>query len=563
MPPFDHSNKPLPGFTLDRRKLMMKRTFKGREWRLIITLPMAVVAMGLLIQYLIGYASLIPHGPLEPVIIDRVLTPMAPPRLSDAAGLPTAAAVAEQLPLVRELLADRANVRHTDDLDALTIAWAQELLLADAKSPPIPQRVIARDLLLDGVRPGAAVVLHGRLEDSLTAPLAVAGTDTEADTEAEAETETAPESSTVYQRLVIRLDEQQTVQVLAPAAAATLIIGREVQVAGRFLGEAPVPTGTTGDTLMPLVVARSARFDETRQTEGDQDLAEMRTGVPSHLPEDLYDHLNDERSVLESRAYYYQLGQAKLDLVAPEAFTNAPLANAVADDIHHDPSLFRGKPFTVSGYVYRTWEDLNVARDQPFGIDRVQRILLWNRDLGKLTELVDGKEQIKTHILRLYEICLIGSQPMPKRGDKLTLQGRFLKFRAIPVDPNSLRDKKNNVTRQSDKVYTFVFISNAYDLVPPLPLYTFNWLDGIVVAASLALGIMLYWLMRRDSGFASKVSGQIARLRKTRKNLAGRMRSTAAESAAEPAAPRVSSADLAVAPSTPDHVSTPTTEPTP
>ena len=535
MTPFDQSNKPLPGFTLDRRKLMMKRTLKGREWRLIITLPLAVMIMAVLIQYLIGYASLIPHGPLEPVIIDRVLKPMAPPRLSDAPGLPTAAAVAEQLPLVRELLADHANVRHNDELDALTVAWAQELLRADAQAPPIPQRVVARDLLLDGVRPGAAVVLHGRLEDSITAPLAeaVAGS-------ANATPITppiTPEAAVVYQRLVIRLDEQQTVQVLAPADAATLIIGREIQAVGRFLGEALVPTGTSGDTVMPLVVARSVRFDETRQAEGDQDLAEMRTGVPSHMPDDLYDNLNDERSVLESRAYYYQLGQAKLDLVAPEAFANAPVANVVADDIHQDPRLFRGKPFTLSGYVYRAWEDANVARDQPFGIDRVQRILLWNRDLGKLTELVDGKVQIKTQILRLYEACLIGAQPLPKRGDKLTLQGRFLKFRAIPVEPNSLRDAKNNVTRQSDNAYTFVFVGNAYDVVPPPPLYTFKWFDVIVVVASLALGVLLYWLMRRDTGFASKVSGQIERLRKTRKGLTERQQAAIAAASSTVHAP--------------------------
>ena len=512
MTPFDQSNKPLSGFTLDRRKLAMQRTLKGREWRLIITLPLAVMIMALLIQYLIGYASLIPHGPLEPVIIDRVLPPMPPPRLADAPALPTAAAVEEQRATVKELLADRANVRHEDDLDALTIAWAQELLAADTAAPPIPQRVVARDLLLNGVRPGAAVVIHGRLEDSVSAPLGG--------------------SEATFQRLIVRLDEQQTVQVLAPASAGDLVIGREIQAVGRYLGEAPLPTGTTGTTLMPLVVARSVRFDETRQAEGDQDLAEMRTGVPSHMPEDLYANLNDERSVLESRPYYYQLGQAKLDLVAPDAFDAAPVANAVADDIHQDPRPFRGKPFTLSGYVYRAWDDPNVARDQPFGIDRVQRILLWNRDLGKLIEMHDGKPQIKTQVLRLYEICLIGAQPLPTRGEKLSIKGRFLKFRAIPVEPNSLRDKANNVTRQSDNVYTFVFVGNGYEIIPPPPLYTFKWFDAVVVVLSVALGVLLFVLLRRDRGMEGRVTAQIKLLRKTRMDLRKRPTSPAGTAAA-------------------------------
>ena len=515
MTPFDQSNKPLPGFTLDRRKLMMKRTMKGREWRLIITLPLAVMIMALLIQYLVGYASLIPHGPLEPVIIDRVLTAMPPPRLSDAAALPTAAAIEEQRAIVRELLADRATVRHEDELDALTVAWAQELLTADASSPPIPQRVIARDLMLGGVRPGSAVMIHGRLEDSIAAPIA--------------------DTTSGYQRLVVRIDEQQTVQILAPSDAATLIIGREVQAVGRYLGDATLPTGTTGMTQMPLIVARNVRFDEIRQLEGDQDLAEMRTGVPARMPDDLYDNLNDERSVLESRAYYYQLGQAKLDLISPEAFADAPVANTVADDIHQDPPHFRGKPFTLSGYVYRAWEDPNVARDQPFGIDRVQRILLWNRDLGKLTELIDGKSQLKTQILRLYEVCLIGAQPLPKRGDKLTLNGRFFKFRAIPVEPNSLRDKANNVSRQSGNVYTFVFVGNAYEIVAPPPLYTFKWFDVVVVVASLALGVLLYVLLRRDSSLEGRVSAQITRLRLTRKDLQRRKAPAETQPASSPA----------------------------
>ena len=153
---FDRSKMPVPGFSLDKRDLAHKRTLKRREWRLLLTLPVALVLMAVFIHILNGYRHLIPHGPLEPVIIERVLAPTPPVRLADAAPLPDAAAVEAERSTVRDLIADQANIRHDDTLDALTLAWAQELLAADTARPPIPQRVLARDLVLNALADYAA-----------------------------------------------------------------------------------------------------------------------------------------------------------------------------------------------------------------------------------------------------------------------------------------------------------------------------------------------------------------------------------------------------------------------
>ncbi len=494
---FDRSRQAPPGFSLDKRDHAMRRGLKQREWRLILTLPFALLLLALFIQYLIGFSKLIPNGPLEPVIVERLVAPVPPPRLADAPALPAAADIEQQRPGVGELMRDRATVRHEDALDALTIAWGDALLTADAASPPIPQRVMARDLLLEGVKPGAAVTVHGRLLDSVAAPLAG--------------------SDRVLQRLVLGLDEQQICQVLAPADAAALVIGREILVTGRFLGTAPLPTGTAGETQVPLLAARIARPD----TRDDGSLVldaedEWRGSIPAEIPADLWDDVSDERSVLESRPYYHLLGKALIDLQAVDTGTIPESGNAKADEIHTDPTPFRGSLFTVTGIVYRTWEDDNVRRDQPFGVARALRMLLWSRDFGKVTEILNGKPVIKSQILRLYEVCVIGDQPAPERGDKVQVEGRFFKFRAIPVQGDTLRDARNNVERQSDNVYTFVFVGAGYTPVAPPPRYELGWTGIIFGVVALVLGLLIFLIRRKDHRSESRVRDQIRVLRQTR-----------------------------------------------
>jgi hypothetical protein len=523
---FDRTKDPPPGFSLDRRDLVVRRTFKRREWRLILTLPLALIALAMFIQYLMGYAALIHKGPIEPIIVERVPTPTPPPRLADAPPLPDAAAIAKDRPIVLELMSDRAEVRHDDALDGLTMAWAEALMAGDRTSAPIPQQVLARDLIFGAINPGGAVAIHGRLVDSVAAP--IAGGDT-------------------WQRLAIELDEQQVVQVLTGPEAADLVIGRPVQAVGRYLGLAPLPTGTEGTTLVPLLAVRAIRPDNGTAADLVPDLAEMRTGIPGPIVAEDFAHVSDERSVLEMRPYYLLLGQAKADLgIAPDrTIAGAVNGNAEADAIHQDPSAARGKPFTITGFVYRTWQDVHVSRDQPYGLNQVTRILLWNRDFGAVTEIIDGKKHIKSQILRLYELCLIGDQPVPERGAQIQADCRFFKFRAIPVQADSLRDSRNNVHRQSHYVYTFTFVGSGFREIPPPPPYEPGWFDAVTLILAGGIALLIFILRRRDHRQEALTGPQIRRLRETRRKLdrpAGPANSTpatapAASAASDEAAP--------------------------
>jgi hypothetical protein len=497
---------------------------KRREWRLLLMLPLAMLVISLVINFLTDYARMIPNGPLEPMLEEPALPAMPGPRLGDAPPLPERQAISAETPTVRELLADRANVRHDDVLDALTLAWGEEVLAADRQSAPIPQSVLARDLLLGGVAPGAAITVHGRLLDSVPAP--VAG---------------SPSDSPGYQRLALQLDEQQIAQVLAPISAGDLVIGRDISLVGRFLGSAGVPSGTSGETQMPLIMARSVRASEQTTDPGDDDLAEMRGLLPKEFPADLYDNVSDERSILETRPYYYLLGQANLDRDGgPGLFADAASGNLHADDIHKRPDRSRGQPFVISGYVYRSWEDSNVARDQPFGVHRGLRVLLWSRDFGQVTENLDGKPTLKSQILRLYEACLVTDQPLPERGAKIIIPSRFFKFRSIPVTPNSLRDKRNGVQRQSDKVYAFVFVGSSYAFEPPPPIYTFNVLDTVIAALCIGLAVLMFVLVRRDQRLEDLIGPQVRRIRESRKRLAAGRPQTAKPISPENANPAAS-----------------------
>jgi hypothetical protein len=414
---------------------------------------------------------------------------MARPELAAAAPLADAAAVAEALPIVRELIQDRASIRHSDELDGATLAWAGTLLADDLASPPIAQRVSALDLVLGDLRPGAPVMISGRLEDAASANV----------------------GEQTWERLLVSLEDGQFAQVLAPPTARAVPIGAMVQVVGRHLGWSVLPAGSANQHL-PLLLGRAVNV-----AAAGPEATNPYRGIVT-MPPDLWQDVDDERVVVETRPYFYLLGQVNTDRTEPERFAAEALdGNANADRIHRQPDQHRGKAYRVSGYVYRAWEDATVASEQPWGISRVVRVLLWNRDSGEVTEKVNGKTVLKTQILRLYELAMITDQPLPQTMERITAVGRFLKFHAVPVELNRERDRANAVERQSDKVYTFMFCSGPAILLPPPPKYSFS---GFAIAACVGLLLIVGLIMvlwRRDNRTAGEVMGLIRKLRHTRR----------------------------------------------
>jgi hypothetical protein len=491
-----HAQQPAAGFTLNRAAIARARLrgLKKREWRLLITLPMAVMILVLAGQYLMGLR--IPTGLVEQFPIERTRAPRPRPALAAAAPLATGAEIATIAPVVAELVDSRAAVRHGDDLDAATLAWAALLDQRDLVAPPAPQRVGATELMLGDVANGSAVLLSGRLEDATEQEIAGGGR--------------------TWQRLLVALDGGQYAQVLAGPEARQLAIGADIQLVGRHLGWSTLPLAEAGAAplRLPLLLARhAARAPKEQAARSDYQ------GIV-RMPEDLYRGLSDERLTVEERPYYYLLGQVAADRALSEhAYADAPKGNSRAGEIHDTPDQFRGQPFEVMGYVYRAWEDPEVARDHPWGIQRVVRVLLWHRDLGAVTEIVNGKAVVRTQILRLYELAMITDQPLPQRMDKISASGRFLKFHALPVQNDRERDRLLGVNRQSDRCYTNFFVTGGYTVIPPPPIYELGPWAILGTGLFAAMALLVFFMTYRDTASADAVGVKVRQIRSQRRQV--------------------------------------------
>ena len=489
MNPLQRQERPAP-FSLDRRDHARRRGMQRKEWRLLVILPLLVVVMAVVIQALLRLREALPTGPGEPVIAELVLHPMPAPRLGDSPALPEEAAIAAATPVVADLMASRATVRHDQTLDAGTLAWARLLMSQDRTAPPLPSFADAHDLVLGNPSAGSPLAVEGRLLDARV--------------------------DGGFLHLVVGLDEEQYLLVMTDPAER-VVVGRNVRLTGRYLGTVNLPAGTTGDATFPLMTAST--ITARTATQDEDGLAPFRTGFPTNVPADLYAGVSDERNALERTPYYTLLGLAKADRSIEGEDSEAGQGNTTADAIHRDPEAHRGRRYHVMGRVYRAWEDPQVARDKPYGIERVVRILMWNRDIGQVTEIEDGKTRFKTQILRLYELCLVTDQPLPQRGEQLVATGRFFKFRAIPVERDRMRDAANGITRQSDKVYPFTFVGGPFTITPPAPVYEFSWVSAVGSLVAVTMVVFLLWAVRRDAHLQARVPNQIRSLRATRRAL--------------------------------------------
>lgn len=485
----DRRTPPPPGFTLDRRQLAQARGrgLKTREWRLLITMPIAVAVLVLAGQYLMGLR--IATGEVEQFPIEHRLEAMPRPDLATAPDLPDATAVAAVMPAVASLVEERAGVRHDDALDAATLAWAAILREHDRLAPPPPQRLDASELVLGPLPAGAPLLVTGRLEDA------------RGDTG----------NGHTWQRLLLALEDGQYALALADDTTRQLPIGAPVQIAGRSLGWCELP-GPDGAVRLPLLLATAA----VRAPGGMADDNAYRGTV--HLPADLWEGISDERLAIEQRPYFYLLGQVAADRgLDADAYAGAPSANALGNDIHQQPQRFRGQAFRVTGYVYRAWEDPAVAERQPWGITRVVRVLLWSRDFGAVTELVNGQPRVRTQILRLYELAMITDQPLPQRMDRIAAAGRFIKFHAIAVQSDPTRDRLLGIARQSDRAYTYFFATGPYSVLPPPPIYEFGPWSLITVLVTTSLATLLWILWRRDAAAVAALGPQLRAMRAARR----------------------------------------------
>jgi hypothetical protein len=512
---FTNRKGPPPSFSLDKKDQARRSHMRRREWRAVLMLPLAIAVLAFFIDFLVKMGNdLGAVGANEPFTGELPLPAMPQPTLDGAKPLPSQVELDAAHARAQALLVNPQQLQQNlGSLDAVSIDWARAQFARDATDPPVPQRLMARDLVLKEARPATPALIGGQLIESVEAQI--------------------PGGDSSMQRLLIALDENQFAEVIAETDAKSVPVGNAVQVVGRVLGydQLPGPNGTS--VTVPLIASRVARVDESGAGAKELGVDREWSGMVGAMPSDLFTDVNDELALVETRPYYYLLGQVRNDLTTPGVYDTVVDLNERGNEVHGDgkiggPDKFRDSPVTVRGIVHKAWEDPQVAEDKPFGVDRVQRILFYRSDFGEITENGVVKKKI---VQRLFEAAVSGSQPLPKPGDAISVTGRFLKFHAIPVKLNVERDIAHGVQRQSDKVYTYFVVANGYRLIPPPPMYSFTGFEIAIISVVIVTLLVFWRLSRKEKVAAASVQEKIRGLRRRRVELVEKPKTAAAPSA--------------------------------
>jgi len=468
-----------------------------RELRLVVF--GVVVLIGIAMWWIRGLPASRGQESIEPPPAASIPA-MLRPDLAAFPPLPEAAEVAAARTDVERMLRAGEVPPLSLGLDGISLAWGERLLVEDSERRRIPQRITVEDVLGDQVRPGQLVVITGRLDDIENA--AVAGRE-----------------DAGYRWLSVALPQGQYLTALQPIMddQAALTINGQVQVMGRYLGRLLRPAvGGAGEDLLPMLMARVV-------TPLAEDKGDHVGGIAGYqgqviIPPDLYRDVDDERPLIESHPYYLTLGQVKSEMGTPEIVGERLDANREANAIHQNPSAFRGRPVDVRGAVWHAWEDEMVTADRPFDVRRVVRVLIYRRDIGPITE--NGQILTKS-VLRIFELAAITDQPLPKPGDFLIAQGRFMKWRSIPVDRHPGMERLMINGRQSNRVYTMFIVSGPWRIEAPIEI---DWTPLVVLLSVgvVAFAIMVLWFINRDRGAEQQLKASVANLRRRRRELQSR-----------------------------------------
>lgn len=466
-----------------------------KEVHLLVLGFLALTVVGaLFLKRMTGGGDPQPNLPAKPAEAAAMLAP----DLTALTPLPAADAVQAALPELEALRKAGESPAILGGLDAISLSWAEALRARDAADKPVPQRVSSDELGRGSMPIGTPILIAGRLEDQRSA---VGREDR-------------------YAWLSVLTGDRQYAVVLADADSAGLVIGNQVQAVALYAGKVVFPAQGGGAQSTPLLLARSVRPAGAGPDVAISNLPDsIREEI--HRPyvprDDLYTTVDDELPLLETRPYYYTLAQRKTDLSSPEVYDGAPSVNKIANDVHQRPADFRGKPFSVEGTVFHAWLDDDVAVDKPFGVDRVQRILMHRWDWGPITEA--GKLQHK-YVQHLYELAAITDQPLPARGTYIRASGRFVKWRAIPVEPDPEREMRLRSRRHSDKSYAMFLVTGPWVAVEP-EKYDWTFLKWGLSIFGILFAVMMYLVVVRDRSASDRLREDVVRLRLARRKARG------------------------------------------
>lgn len=462
-----------------------------RELRLLV---LGFIALAYVATFIYQGRERHPKG-VVPAPTPEVVAAMVPADLSAMPPLPDAAAIAAARTDVAAMIRERQVPSIGLGVDGSALAWAEQVAAEDRAAHRVPQRLSVDEIIHSDMRLGQLVIVKGRLEATAAAPII------------------GREAPDGYEWMSLALEDQQYILVLAKEDLdrPELILNSRVQMLGRYWGRTLAPTAN-GEQPMHCFQARVVvPLPESDPSAGIAKAFQGQVQIPNNL----FEHVDDELPLVETQPYYVTLGQVKREAGTPELLGKTIDANATANLIHQDPAAYRGKLMTVIGVVYDAWEDRAIPTDRPYDIPRVVRVLIYRRDIGDIEE--NGKIQTKS-VLRVYEMAAITDQPLPKPGEFIGATGRFVKWRAIPVDKHPSMDQLLGVKRHSNKVYTMFLVTGAWHTVV---VQRIDWTPILIILGVLGGGftLLILWVVNRDRGAERRLHASVTALRKQRRSL--------------------------------------------
>ncbi|TVR47002.1 MAG: hypothetical protein EA402_01910 [Planctomycetota bacterium] len=414
------------------------------------------------------------------------------------------------------------------------VGWAQRQLTRDAARQPIPMRVGPSDIgriAMDpgfSIRAGSRVAMSGQVVEIL--PFAITDNDGEVVEQ--------------WQRLLVEAAPQVHFQVLASGQAAELPYGAEINVVGRYLGTVatPVLNDEGATVLLPTMAAQTGTVIEGGS--GIDMASLLRLGVgerpgtgPFRLDPTVFDDVDDMSLRLERRAYYYLLGLIVADRTTPGVYNDPLDANRYEQKLHHGPENFRGHPVTVRGQVLRAWEDWEVARDRPFGVQRVIRMWLWALVPEERVIQVDGRDHtLVSSQPAVYDLAIVVGPDveLPQPRDQISATGRFLKVQRQQVTQDFVFNRgslRNTDRALSDSVYFKFIVAGSFSSEPPRTEISTLFLQVGFLIVFTSLLIFIVRMIDADRRRLDDYKKPLRKLRANRRALAKKRRLAEAQEA--------------------------------
>jgi hypothetical protein len=486
-----------------------RRRFTGRELGILFVLVLATI-LAFLAPWVMGErlresaesrTELIPGNP----------DPMALPQLEALPDLPDATTLDNKQILVEGVRAhpDRAPEMLSGGADPSGLAWWREQLPRDRQQPPVPRFFSVSGLTGGGIPLTTPFLLEGLLHGVRDVTI---GPDT------------------TWSWGLLALPAPQYLLAIIPfprsdLAGRGISIGDEVRLVGRWGGIQQWQQDGEQRLAPVLYVRDITAAAGAGATAGGLLTSGTLPPLAHDAPVDeeaLFAEIDDIPPILELRPYYYLLGKvSRSDPYISGAYADPASALQMAPQLHQRPADFRGEVFRVVGEVVATFEDQDVARDQPYGIERVLHILLFNTYIGPYEERqIDGTvtSDLK-HVLQVFEVAVIGDEEPPPIGSRIAATGRFLKVRGVHVpDRDRRRGLPGGMQRQSENVYYKFFVAPDYSILPEPQKPGLVWGIAFAVATVLFM-VFLAFSARSDRVVHEQRPARVRRLREGRRRL--------------------------------------------